>query len=148
MGINSTAHSLRATFKAGASAKTTTSQYRIAALDYTTTDYGSAYISTKTCGAANAVIGVIDSYQTGNSETVEVITYGVAQVYIAGAAFTTIGAGQLLCMYTAGAVGGVHAGATSTSPWVLGYALGIAQTECVATIFVNPQYRAASTFSA
>ena len=148
MGIHSTAHSLRATFKAGASVKTTTSQYKIAALDYTTTDYGSAYISYKTCGSANAVVGVINSYQTANSECVEVITYGRAKVYVAGAAYSTIGAGDLLCMYTAGAVGGVLSAATSTSGWILGYTLGEAASACYAEIFVNPQWRGSSTFSA
>lgn len=148
MGIHSTAHSLRATFKAGASVKTTTSQYKIAALDYTTTDYGSAYISMLTCGNANAVVGVIDSYQTSNSESVEVITYGRAKVYVAGAAFTTIGAGQLLCMYTAGAVGGALAAATSTSGWIIGYTLGEANSACYSEVFVNPQWRGSSAFSA
>ena len=141
MALSGNIDTIRMSFKAAASAKTTTSQYRVAIGDYTTTDLGSQYVGLlSTVGATAPVLGIIDSYQTANSEVVSVITFGLAKAYCAGTSCATFTAGDVLCWETE-TNGVMPYDATGLSMYVVGYALGMGFTAAYAPIFVKPQFR-------
>jgi hypothetical protein len=143
MALSGNIDTVRMSFKAAASAKTTTSQYRVAIGDYTTTDYGSLYAAVlATVGITSPVLGIIDSFQTANSEVVSVITMGLAKAYCAGTSCATFTAGDVLCWETE-TCGVMPYDATGLSMYIVGYALEMGYTATYAHIFVKPQYRGA-----
>lgn len=145
MAISGNIDTIRMTFKAGSAAKTTTALGKCAIADYTTTDYGTMYVSPLlTVSVTNPVMGIIDSYQTSNSECVTVVTFGFARAYCAGTSCATFTAGDVLCFETETS-GVMPYDATGLSMYVVGYALGMGYTGTYAPIFVKPQYRGVGT---
>jgi len=116
---------LRKSYIAGATARTTTSQYGVAYLSAADT---ASIINTNT----SHPIGIIDSYQSSGSGAVSVIVHGPAKAY-AGA---SIAAGSLVMPQTATALV-ITATATLTA-YILGRAESAASTIGAITIYVNP----------
>ena len=112
-------------FLAGSSAQTTTSQYSVGYISAANT------VSVINTNTSNPV-GIIDSYQSAGSQTVRVITAGLAKAY-AGA---SIAAGSLLMPQTGTALV-ITAAATITSK-IIGTALEAASTNGALTINVHP----------
>lgn len=114
---------MKMTFLAGASAKTTTSQYMAG--------YISAANTVSVVNTTTAFpIGIIDSYQSSSSETLTVILGGPAKGY----ANLSIAAGSLLTAVDGGKLSGAITTATSHT---LGYAVSSASTNGALTIIVS-----------
>ena len=128
MALIGDANSVRTSYLAGSSAKTTTAQYMAG--------YISAEGTVSVCNTTTAkCIGIIDSFQSASSETISVITHGIAKGYAnasiaAGAAVTAVDGGKLA------AFGGTYTSIITTP--ILGRAESAASTNGAITIYVDP----------
>lgn len=120
--------SQRRSYLAGSSAKTTTSQYMAGYISAADT------VSVQNTTTSNA-IGIIDSYQSASSETISVITFGIAKGY----ANSSITAGDPVSAASGGKLTTTAATTTSlVSTPIIGRAEEAASTNGALTIFVNP----------
>ena len=127
--------------------KVTTSQFKAVILATTSSDLTVDAPDSATSAEINASFGILQSYQTANSDVGSVRVYGVSKAYAAAA----IQAGDYVTIFpdTIGATCGGYvqtltisaaATATSTTKKVLGIALEDASaTNSAITILVNPQ---------
>ena len=128
MAFAGNAYSIRGTYLAGSSAKTTTSQYMAG--------YLSAAGTVSVCNTSTAkCIGIIDTYQSSSSETLSLITHGIAKGY----ANASIAAGSVVYAVDGGKLAGFSGTTTAyaTTP-VLGRAESSASTNGAITIYVQP----------
>jgi hypothetical protein len=124
MAFIGNADTVKRSYVAGSTAKTTTSQYMACYISAADT------VSVVNTTTAHPV-GIIDSYQSAGSETVRVVVNGLAKAY----ANASVAAGSLVTCVDGGKV--ATAGATITA-YILGRAESNASTNGAITIFVNP----------
>ena len=121
----------RYSFKAGDGAKTTTSQYKLAYISASMT------VSVPSVTAA-PIIGLIESYQSSNSEVVSVITAGIAKGVMRTATTCAIGA---LLVADVGGLGTLDTGITDTTAQVIvGRALNVPVTGGAVIVMLNTPF--------
>lgn len=127
MSKRGNSNSIRVSFIAGASTRTTTSQFMACYLS-------SAMTANIATAAADDVIGIIDSYQSASSQAVDVIVLGPATGVMRTGTTCVIGA-----LLIADAGGTLDVALTNTTDQtIIGRAMSVPVSGGVVRILVNP----------